>query len=61
MTLLSSLMPTFHTMTAAVNEQTAELFQFHRGQDVFFMLMLVAFLMMFIYNRVQSGRARQVK
>lgn len=56
MTLLSSLMPTFHTMTAAVNEQTAELFQFHRGQDVFFMLMLVAFLMMFI-RRYEWGVA----
>lgn len=27
---------------------TQELFQYHRGQDVFFMFMLVAFLMMFI-------------
>ena len=35
---------------AAVEEgsQEASLFQFHRGQDVLFMLMLVAFLMLFI-------------
>lgn len=28
--------------------ETAQLFQFHRGQDVFLMLMMVAFLMLFI-------------
>ncbi|HEY4556911.1 MAG TPA: ammonium transporter, partial [Enteractinococcus sp.] len=39
-----------------MNDQTAELFQFHRGQDVFFMLMLVAFLMMFI-RRYEWGVA----
>ena len=49
-------MPTLHTMTNVVNDQTAELFQFHRGQDVFFMLMLVAFLMMFI-RRYEWGVA----
>lgn len=31
-----------------VGDDTAQLFQFHRGQDVFFMLMMVAFLMLFI-------------
>lgn len=36
--------------------QTIELFQYHRGQDVFFMLMLVAFLMMFI-RRYEWGVA----
>ncbi|ADL12795.1 ammonium transporter [Acetohalobium arabaticum] len=36
------------TTTYAVEESTAELFQYHRGQDVFFMFMLVAFLMLFI-------------
>lgn len=56
MPLISSLMPTISTMTATVNDQTAELFQFHRGQDVFFMLMLVAFLMMFI-RRYEWGVA----
>lgn len=35
---------------------TAQLFQFHRGQDVAFMLMLVAFLMMFI-RRYEWGVA----
>lgn len=35
------------TSTATAVEQ-AELFQFHRGQDIFLMLMLVAFLMLFI-------------
>ena len=56
MNTFSSLMPTLHTMTNVVNDQTAELFQFHRGQDVFFMLMLVAFLMMFI-RRYEWGVA----
>lgn len=31
-----------------VGGPAAELYQYHRGQDVFFMLMLVAFLMLFI-------------
>ena len=31
-----------------IGEQATELYQYHRGQDVFFMLMLVAFLMLFI-------------
>lgn len=39
-----------------VSEQTAELFQYHRGMDVFFMLMLVAFLMLFI-KRYEWGVA----
>lgn len=56
MNLISSLMPTLHAMTNVVDDQTAELFQFHRGQDVFFMLMLVAFLMMFI-RRYEWGVA----
>jgi ammonium transporter Rh len=56
MQLISSLMPAIHTMTNTVNDATAELFQFHRGQDVFFMLMLVAFLMMFI-RRYEWGVA----
>ncbi|MCK8826932.1 ammonium transporter [Natroniella acetigena] len=33
---------------ASVEQSQAELFQYHRGQDVFFMFMLVAFLMLFI-------------
>lgn len=56
MNLISSLMPTLHIMTNVIDDQTAELFQFHRGQDVFFMLMLVAFLMMFI-RRYEWGVA----
>lgn len=35
-------------VAAQVGADQAEMFQFHRGQDVFFMLMLVAFLMLFI-------------
>lgn len=31
-----------------VSDQAAELYQYHRGQDVFFMTMMVAFLMLFI-------------
>src|SRR5699024_3394106 len=49
-------MTNVQTVVAAVSEQTGELFQFHRGQDVFFMLMLVAFLMMFI-RRYEWGVA----
>lgn len=56
MNLLSSFMPALQPVAIAVNDQTAELFQFHRGQDVFFMLMLVAFLMMFI-RRYEWGVA----
>ncbi len=56
MNLLSSFMPALQPVATAVNDQTAELFQFHRGQDVFFMLMLVAFLMMFI-RRYEWGVA----
>ena len=36
------------TVVAQVPALTGELFQYHRGQDVFFMFMLVAFLMLFI-------------
>ncbi len=42
--------------THEVSEQVTQLFQFHRGQDVFFMLMLVAFLMLFI-RRYEWGVA----
>lgn len=56
MPLISSLIPHLTTAAATIDEQTAELFQFHRGQDVFFMLMLVAFLMMFI-RRYEWGVA----
>ena len=56
MNLASEAMTNVQTVVAAVSEQTGELFQFHRGQDVFFMLMLVAFLMMFI-RRYEWGVA----
>lgn len=36
------------TFLSAISPEQAEMYQFHRGQDVFFMLMLVAFLMLFI-------------
>lgn len=36
------------TLLTAIGPEQAEMYQFHRGQDVFFMLMLVAFLMLFI-------------
>lgn len=45
-----------NVLATALNDQTVELFQFHRAQDVFFMLMLVAFLMMFI-RRYEWGVA----
>lgn len=35
-------------VTQEIGGLGAELYQYHRGQDVFFMLMLVAFLMLFI-------------
>lgn len=35
-------------LASNVGEEAAELYQYHRGQDVFLMLMLVAFLMLFI-------------
>lgn len=41
---------------AGIDRQASELFQYHRGQDVFFMLMLVAFLMLFI-KRYEWGVA----
>lgn len=44
------------TVASTMSDQTSELFQFHRGQDVFFMMMLVAFLMMFI-RRYEWGVA----
>lgn len=43
-------------LATTMSDQTAELFQFHRGQDVFFMMMLVAFLMLFI-RRYEWGVA----
>lgn len=51
MALLSTafaLMVTDPALAQTVTQGTAELFQYHRGMDVFFMLMLVAFLMLFI-------------
>jgi len=56
MNVASLTLTNFQATTADVNDQVAELFQFHRGQDVFFMLMLVAFLMMFI-RRYEWGVA----
>ena len=44
------------TVATTMSDQAAELFQFHRGQDVFFMMMLVAFLMLFI-RRYEWGVA----
>src|SRR5690625_3706352 len=40
----------------SISEQSIELFQYQRGMDVFFMLMLVAFLMLFI-KRYEWGVA----
>lgn len=57
MALLSAafiLMVTDSVLAQTVGQGTAELFQYHRGMDVFFMLMLVAFLMLFI-KRYQWG------
>lgn len=60
MTALGSLITLLGTAPAAtaaeVSADTGELFQFHRGQDVLFMLMLVAFLMIFI-RRYEWGVA----
>ncbi|MBS3937689.1 MAG: hypothetical protein KGZ50_03840 [Peptococcaceae bacterium] len=44
------------TLAQEVSPLAEELFRYHRGQDVFFMLMLVAFLMLFI-KRYQWGIA----
>lgn len=41
---------------ASISDQSIELFQYQRGMDVFFMLMLVAFLMLFI-KRYEWGVA----
>lgn len=57
MALLSAafiLMVADSVLAQTVGQGTAELFQYHRGMDVFFMLMLVAFLMLFI-KRYQWG------
>lgn len=51
-----ALLPAGAAQAVTDGSQTAQLFQFHRGQDVFFMLMLVAFLMMFI-RRYEWGVA----
>lgn len=45
---LMALVPAGVAFAQEVGREGAELFQYHRGQDVFFMLMLVAFLMLFI-------------
>lgn len=54
--LAGLLLSTGVASAEGVEEGTAQLFQFHRGQDVAFMLMLVAFLMMFI-RRYEWGVA----
>lgn len=54
--LAGLLLSTGIASAEGVEEGTAQLFQFHRGQDVAFMLMLVAFLMMFI-RRYEWGVA----
>lgn len=54
--LAGLLLSTGVASAEVVEEGTAQLFQFHRGQDVAFMLMLVAFLMMFI-RRYEWGVA----
>lgn len=46
--LLATIGAAFPATATEIGQQQAEMFQFHRGQDVFFMLMLVAFLMLFI-------------
>lgn len=56
LTLLALLVPAGAATAAEIGGQTTELFQYHRGQDVAFMLMLVAFLMMFI-RRYEWGVA----
>lgn len=43
-------------LASTMAQETAELFQYQRGMDVFFMLMLVAFLMLFI-KRYEWGVA----
>lgn len=56
MNVVLDAMTSLQTVATTMSDQTAELFQFHRGQDVFFMMMLVAFLMMFI-RRYEWGVA----
>ena len=56
MNVASHALTHLHTAATTMNDQVAELFQYHRAQDVFFMLMLVAFLMMFI-RRYEWGVA----
>lgn len=56
MNIASEAITGLQSAATTVNDQTAELFQFHRGQDVFFMMMLVAFLMLFI-RRYEWGVA----
>lgn len=51
-----NLMLTLTTAATSLSDEMVEMFQFHRGQDVLFMLMLVAFLMMFI-RRYEWGVA----
>src|SRR5699024_7590219 len=54
--IVSQVITNIQTTVSEISEQSVELFQFHRGQDVVFMLMLVAFLMMFI-RRYEWGVA----
>src|SRR5699024_2919429 len=54
--IVSQVITNLQTSVSEISEQSVELFQFHRGQDVVFMLMLVAFLMMFI-RRYEWGVA----
>src|SRR5690625_6202678 len=56
MNLALEALTSLRTAASVFDDQTAEMFQFHRGQDVLFMLMLVAFLMMFI-RRYEWGVA----
>lgn len=56
MNIVSQVITNLQTSVSEISEQSVELFQFHRGQDVVFMLMLVAFLMMFI-RRYEWGVA----
>lgn len=56
LTILASLLLTGQAFAQEMSPLTEELFRYHRGQDIFFMLMLVAFLMLFI-KRYQWGVA----
>ncbi|MDI3329185.1 MAG: ammonium transporter [Micrococcus sp.] len=56
LTALAIIVPAGTASAAGLSEQTTQLFQYHRGQDVALMLMLVAFLMMFI-RRYEWGVA----